>query len=161
MQAYKYVAKRQIGGKPIEAVVYANTAEEALKKINELGYNPESLEKLNIPDRRVYARVNIELPVWFNQFKPGCESEFDIQGRTINISIGGIFFKTDRSFQPGITIELMLELSGNDEDIQCLARVVRCELDEQEKPCKLAVSFLDLSHPERNRLSEFMNKASK
>jgi len=160
MQAYKFVAKRQIGGKPIEAVVYANTAEEALIKIKELGYNPESLEKLNMPDRRVYTRVNIELTVWFNRFKPDHESGFDIQGRTINISAGGIFFKTNRLFQPGITIELMLELSENDEDIQCLARVVRCELDEQEKTCKIAVCFLDLSHPERNRLSEFMNKAS-
>jgi c-di-GMP-binding flagellar brake protein YcgR len=160
MQAYKFVAKRQIGGKPIEAVVYANTAEEALKKIDELGYKPESIEKLDMPDRRVYARFDIQLPVWFNQYKPEHESEFDIQGRTINISAGGIFFKTDRSFQPGITIELMLELSENDEDIQCLARVVRCELDEQEKNYRIAVNFLDISRPERNRLSEFMNKTS-
>ena len=160
MQAYKYVAKRQISGKPIEAVVYANTAQEALKKINDLGYTPESLEKLNMPDRRVYARFNMQLPVWFNRFKPGHDSDFDIEGVTINISAGGIFFKTDRSFQPGITIELMLELSENDEDIQCLARIIRCDLNEQGKNCSIAVCFLDLPHPEQNRLSEFLNKAS-
>ena len=160
MQAYKFVAKRQIGGKPIEAVVYANTAEEALKKIDELGYKPESIEKLDMPDRRVYIRFNMQLPVWFSRFKPGHESDFELKGTTVNISAGGILFKTDRSFQPGITLELMLELSENDEDIQCLARVVRCDLNEQEKTCTIAVCFLDLTHPERNRLSEFISKAS-
>ena len=160
MQAYKYFAKRQINGKPIEAVVYANTAEEALKKIKEMGYSPEGLEKLNMPDRRVYARYDMKLPVWFNRFKPGVESEFDIQGETVNISAGGLLFKTDRSFQPGMTIELMLELSETDEDIQCLARVIRCGLNEEEKSCTIAVCFLDLTHPEQNRLSEFLNKAN-
>lgn len=160
MQAYKYIARRQINGKPIEAVVYANTAQEALKKIDELGYTPESIEKLDMPDRRIFARINMQLPVWFNRFKPGHDSEFDVEGETINISAGGILFKTGRSFQPGITIELMLELSDNDEDIQCLARVIRCDLDEQERTCNIAVSFLDLTHPERNRLSEFLNKAN-
>ena len=159
MQAYKYVAKRQINGKPIEAVIYANTAEEALEKINELGYIPESLEKFDMPDRRVYARVNIQSPVWFNRFKPGHESEFDIQGLTINISAGGILFETDRSFTVGTTIDLTLELPQTQEDIQCLARVVRCDPDDVGKSYNIAVSFLDLPHPERNRLSEFLNKA--
>ncbi|MFH1093896.1 MAG: PilZ domain-containing protein [Candidatus Omnitrophota bacterium] len=160
MQAYKYVARRQINGKPIEAVVYANTAQEALKKINELGYTPESIEKLDMPDKRVHTRFNMQLPLCFSRFKPGHESEFDIKGLTINISAGGILLKTDRSFSPGTTIELMLELSKNDEDIQCLARIVRCELGDEERSCNIAVSFLDLTHPERNRLSEFLNKAN-
>ena len=161
MQAYKYVAKRQINGKLIEAVVYANTEQEALEKINELGYTVESLEKLNMLDRRVYARINIQLAVWFNRFKPGHEGELDIQGRTLNISAGGILFKTDRSFAVGTTIELMLELSETEEDIQCLARLVRCEPEDEGKSYNIAVSFLDLPYPERNRLSEFLNKAGR
>ncbi|MCK4993804.1 MAG: PilZ domain-containing protein [Candidatus Omnitrophica bacterium] len=160
MQAYKYFAKRQINGKPIEAVVYANTAQEALEKINDLGYIPKGLEKLNMLDLRIYARFDMQLPLWFNRFKLGHESEFDIQGKTINISAGGILFKTDRSLQLGITIDLMLELSETDEDIQCLSRVIRCDLNEQEKNCTIAVCFLDLTHSEQNRLNEFLNKTS-
>lgn len=160
MQAYKYVARRQINGKSIEAVVYANTAQEALQKINELGYTPESIEKLNMPDRRVYNRFNMQLPVWFSRFKSGHESEFEIQGMTINISAGGILFKTSKLLQLGVTIELMLELSETEEDIQCLARVVRCDPDEQGTGYSMAVCFLDLPHPDQNRLSVFLNKAN-
>ena len=159
MQTYKYVAKKEISGKSIEAVVYANTAQEALKKINELGYTPESIEKLNMLDRRVYARFNLELPVRYNRFKPGHESNFTETGKTKNISVGGILLKTNKCFVVGVIFEILMELSEDDEDIQCLARIICCEAVEESNCYNIALSFLDLPHPERNRLGEFLHKA--
>ncbi len=159
MQAYKYVAKSQINGKPIEAVIYAHTAREALEKISELGYIAESLEKIDASDRRVYGRVNVQLPVWFNRFNRERESEFDTQALSVNISAGGILLKTEKSFSEGTIIELMLELSEREDAIHCLGRVIRCGLEDEGKFYNIAVTFLDLSYPERNRLSEFLNKA--
>ena len=141
--------------------MYANTEEEALNKIKELGYITESLEKIDISDRRVFLRVNMEMTVWFNRVKSGHESDFDGQGLTVNISAGGILFKTNKSYSVGTTIDLMVELPEGEEDIQCLGRVIRCDSENEGESYDIAVSFLDLPHQERNCLSEFLNRANK
>lgn len=161
MASYKYRARKQITDKIIEAVIYAATREKALNYIEKMGYILESIEEINTPDRRVYARVVLELPIHYSRFKPNSLVHFNQEGITKNISAGGVLFKTKKSFSVGTILEIVLELPQDLEDIQCLARVVRVETIEEGSEYNLAICFLELPNSERKRLNQYIQKITK
>lgn len=160
MGAYKYTARKDSTGKDFEAIIYAKTKEEAIAKIKEAGYTPETVEEINAPDRRIHRRFNIELPLKFNKFNPREDSKFNDEGRTCNISAGGILFKTQKRLSAGVIIELRLELPEGQASIQCLAKILRFSELETEQDYEIAVYFLDLPNSERLRLDQYLKSTN-
>jgi len=156
MGAYKYIARKDSTGKYIEAIIYAKTNEDAIAKIKEAGYTPETIEEINTQDRRIHRRYDVELPVKFNKFNPSNDSKFDKQGQTINISAGGILFKTQKRLSVGTIIELELELPEGRKNIQCLGRILRLNELEEEGNYEIAICFLDLPNSEMLRLDQYL-----
>jgi len=80
---------------------------------------------------------------------------------TKNISAGGLAFVAQNPIPAGTILDLKIELPGDDQPIQCLAKVMRVEGPDPGKAHVVAVCFLDLSASMRARLDKFVLKESK
>ncbi|MBU1086230.1 MAG: PilZ domain-containing protein [Candidatus Omnitrophica bacterium] len=159
MGVYKYQATKNITGVTLESIIYAETPEEALEKIIEMGYSLEKIEEINVPDRRVNERLEISLKVIFSRFKPGQTQLIISEGFTLNISSGGMLFQSERVFNRGIILDVELHLPEGLEDINCLCRVIRSDqINQQENKYNIAVCFLDLPNSERSRINDYITQ---
>jgi len=126
----------------------------------------ERLEKTKDPaDRRIYERLENNIYVRFKIFKPKSEQSADtfepeLVGVTKNISAGGLLFSVSEYFPAGKIIDLKLELPDEEKNIECLAKIIRCNEVVQNKDYELAVCFLDLPNSERRRLSHYINRSN-
>ncbi|MFH1093895.1 MAG: ATPase, T2SS/T4P/T4SS family [Candidatus Omnitrophota bacterium] len=121
-------------------------------------------EKSSQPsDRRIYGRKDDRIYIRFKIFKagkaaPGVDFEPEMVGVTKNISAGGLLFNISEYFTPGKIIEMKLELPDDERNIECLAKIIRCQEVLANKDYEIAVCFLDLPNSERRRLSRYINK---
>lgn len=113
-------------------------------------------------DRRIYERVEEHIYVRFKIFRQkakgqGTEDyEPELIGITKNISAGGALFSTLENLGAGKVIDISIELPDEEKEMQCLARVIRCIENAEEKNYEVAVCFLDLPSSERSRLNRFI-----
>jgi hypothetical protein len=84
--------------------------------------------------KRRFHRVDIELPIrvvdMLIESDGDDDSDMDFLGTIVNISKGGLFFKSKRSFELSSIIKVVIDLSCVDPDlsqIEALAMVVRCD----------------------------------
>ncbi len=120
--------------------------------------------KIPLPsDKRIYGRKDDRIYVRFKVFNAaksasGVDFEPEMVGVTKNISAGGLLFNISEYFAPGKIIEMRLELPDEEKDIECLAKIIRCEEVLANRDYEVAVCFLDLPNSERRRLSRYINK---
>ncbi len=159
MGVYKYQATKSSTGVTIESIIYADTTEEAFKKIIEMGYSPEKIEEINSPDRRVNERLEIGLKMIYSRFKPGQTNTRTREGFTNNISSGGMLFLSEISLDRGQILAIELLLPDDIENIKCLCRVIRSgQINQQENKFNIAVCFLDLPNSERSRINDYITQ---
>jgi len=159
--AYKYSARKGPGDY-IESIVYAESKEQAMEKIVQLGYSQVSIGELVPPssqaDKRVYVRVDSKVSIKYKTFKGKIqepdEDEFEpeLLATTKNISAGGLLFYANDPLGQGEVIKLTLQLPDQN-PIECLAKVVRSNKVFAKSGYDIAVYFLDLPHVERLRLN--------
>jgi len=159
--AYKYSARKGPGDY-IESIVYAESKEQALEKIVQLGYSQVSIGEMlpssSKTDKRVYVRVDSKVAIKYKTFKGKIQEpdeddyEPELLATTKNISAGGLLFYADDSLDAGEVIKLTLELPGQN-PVECLAKVVRSNKVFAKSGYDVAVYFLDLPQVERSRLS--------
>jgi c-di-GMP-binding flagellar brake protein YcgR len=156
MCVYKYRAKKNTGN-IIESIIYADSPEEARKKILEMGYSPEEVDPITMPDRRVYERLDAQLLLRYSIFKRGKPAAAgQKQGLTRNISAGGVLLHCAERLPAGAIIDLCVEVPA-EENIRCLTRIIRTEpVPLSENMYESAGSFLDLSLTERARLNRYI-----
>ncbi len=154
MTSYKYVAKKHTGD-TIESIIYAASIEEARKKIEEMGFVPELVEEITAPDRRMYERLAVEIPVWFGPFKPGRPvNVFPVQAQTRNVSAGGMLIEARNPVNSGVVLCVRFALPPQSQ-IECLARVVRSH-PLPDEGYQIAVSFVTITNDERNALNHYI-----
>ena len=153
---YKYRAQKTFDKKIVEAVIDAKTEEEAKKKVQELGLEIISIEKLDHPDRRRHERFNIELELSYLIVKGEGKHGVEINGRTINISAGGLLFTTAENLRPGSIIDVIVEV----EDtlvVEAMVRILRANVNEQGQ-FVIAACFVDLPVKVQVELDQFVMK---
>jgi len=136
-------------------------AAEVVQKVEQSDINQK--ERVPLPsDRRIYGRKDDRVYIRFKLFKAtkgaaGVKFEPEMVGVTKNISAGGLLFNISEYFAPGKIIEMKLELPDDARNIECLAKIIRCEEILANKDYEIAVCFLDLPNVERRRLSRYIN----
>ncbi len=121
-------------------------------------------EKSPLPsDKRIYGRMDDRIYIRFKIFKAaqntsGVNFEPEMVGVTKNISAGGLLFNISEYFASGKIIEMKLELPDEARNVECLAKIIRCNEVIANKDYEVAVCFLDLPNSERRRLSRYINK---
>ena len=89
--------------------------------------------------KRKFHRVDVELPIrvvdTLIETEGGEDDDIDFIGTIVNISKGGLFFKSRRSFELSSIIKVVIDLSCVDPElsqIEALAMVVRCDPVEND-----------------------------
>ena len=84
--------------------------------------------------KRKFHRVDVELPIHvvdtLIESEAGDDGDIDLLGTIVNISRGGLFFRSRRSFELSSIIKVVIDLSCVDPElsrIEALAMVVRCD----------------------------------
>lgn len=105
--------------------------------------------------RRRWVRLPVNLPVKF-QLEHSIEAEI-YEGRTIDISGGGMQYRSETALEPGTMIHLCLDLPHR-EPICCKAKVLRFEEGSEFKgqEAKIVVEFFDISEGQRDRIMNYI-----
>ncbi len=133
----------------------------------------EETEPLNFPpvsarDQRAYPRADIPIKVNFIKInykifgkkkeKPSPDRLTEYSGTAENISAGGLLMSVDKLLDVGEILDLKFEPETAGRRVQCLARVVRMEEDEEKREAyKAGLIFLDLTSADRAYLENFVS----
>ncbi len=165
---------RQDGWQKIFAGI--TTPEEVMRVTSSEGYTVSEREELSLThqlgakaktpiERRVYRRLDSRSNLRYKVFesreqllKRGYTPEH--LSATKNISAGGVLFFSSRPLPIGAILELAIELPGERETIECLARVVRVKEVEVDKSYDVAACFLDITSAQRARLDKYIESRS-
>ncbi len=79
---------------------------------------------------------------------------------TKNISAGGLLFIAHERLPAGAILEVKVELPGDEEAVECLAKVLRHQELGDKRLWETAVCFLDLSTAMRSRLEKYIERES-
>ena len=110
----------------------------------------------NSNDRRKDPRASTSFRVQFETF------DQLVMAYTKNISKGGMFIKTDHLLPVNAVVRLVFALPGGNEEVSCIARVVRTISPPPEQPGKkrgIAVEFMDVSQESLARIEAYIAEA--
>lgn len=94
-------------------------------------------------------------------FKMSHESVLSLrQDEVVNLSMGGLFFKTDRPLPNGTTLYMNLHIEESESPIKLVGSVAWSRLNANEEgPAGVGVTFVSLSPEERARLAKYLGEA--
>jgi len=121
----------------------------------------ESVSQKDLADSRIYPRRDLRLNLRFRVIKSTIDllkNELNIEQFSVtkNISCGGLLFVFNQAIPVSSILEIKLEIPGDPQPIECLARVTRIEETEENKVYEVAACFLDLTSQQRARLEKFL-----
>ena len=105
--------------------------------------------------KRKSPRIKVSLPfsfIIFEAVKPEIIGDELVKGRTRDVSVNGLSFKTDLSLELGDQLQLTLQIPSK--PVNAIGWVVRCEPDEGES--LVAVEFLQPEEQEQKQLLKFL-----
>jgi hypothetical protein len=104
-------------------------------------------------EKRKQARFTINQMIEISVSK-----EKHIISQGLNISEGGIFFKTDQELDPTARLFIMITLSGDDEEktFHCEGSVVRCE--KKGKEYVAAMQFGDICMDDKGWIKKHLKE---
>lgn len=107
-------------------------------------------------DKRKHIRFTINQMIKISAFK-----EEIITSQGINISEGGILFKTPLELEPQSRLFLLISLSGGDEEktFTCEGSVVRC--DKKGKSYEAAMEFGDICKDNKDWIKKHLKELNK
>jgi type II secretory ATPase GspE/PulE/Tfp pilus assembly ATPase PilB-like protein len=135
------------------------------KNISDTFNNEDPLEFIN---RRAYSRVKAELPIKYRTINLDREDlknepedgEF-LKAVSDDVSANGVCFTIAAEVLPGTALDLRIRLPGQNEDIQCISRVVRVlkTLDSMGPSAnfiyQVGATFLAINSTDRLKLEKF------
>lgn len=134
---------------PQKITVRFRLVEKAEGEILKLSYEEKDVEYDTVFSQGLFRDVSGE--------EVSKELYNDVFTTTLNISAGGLAFASRYSIPVGSILELKIYLPGDEQEIQCLARVVRVEKD-LPKFFYMAVCYLDMSGVDRSRINDFVKR---
>lgn len=111
---------------------------------------------LRIPQR-------IDVRIWIEMQVEGYRGSEKLYGQSENISIGGIYVKSENEFPPGSLINLSFTLPDQEEKLNIGSRLLRVEKlppAEGKTVFGLAFQFINLLANERRQISDFIRKTN-
>lgn len=111
-------------------------------------------DKIKQIQRRQWVRLPVRLPICFQSEQPDAPV---YKGETIDISGGGALFKSDRAFERGQMLNIVLELPDR-EPVCCKSTVLRVvkEYKAKEEYCKIVVEYDDINDGQRDRIMNYI-----
>lgn len=106
-------------------------------------------------EKRKYKRVNCD-------FKVSISNKLDsntVRSKDGNISESGLFFKSNKRFEPMVMYDLVLKfpfLPAEKNCIICRAIVIWCEKEEQSDEYMTGFCFSEISRKDRKNIREFI-----
>jgi Tfp pilus assembly protein PilZ len=117
-------------------------------------------------DRRIYERFNQATKLYFElnnteqteEISRSVEKDTRFEGKTIDISVGGMFFRGSLDLKKDQVIELEIRFEDLKKTIQTLGKVVRSiEVPNSNKSLfHTAVFFLNISNADKNWLNRYI-----
>ena len=115
----------------------------------------ESLESLDLQERRVYPRLKKRINLKYKVVKPEGEASREEKfSLSKDISAGGLAFFISEELKPGTIIEIEIDLADGRPPIRCLSKVVWSK-NVGSGEYEVGVCFLDLTSGERARLKRY------
>jgi c-di-GMP-binding flagellar brake protein YcgR len=116
---------------------------------------------------RRHPRIDVELPIKVvdTLIEPveGADPDLDLVGTIINISRGGLYFRSNRTFEPSSIVKVLIDMVKIDKEldqIEAVAMVVRCdEIDSGIFGIGLMFSSIYNEHKQTLDLFVFRNLA--
>lgn len=118
-------------------------------------------------ERRKYTRVSVMLHLIFRMVDIKAASEhsvelnqedWDGEGKALNLSAGGIAFKTSTHLYPGDLLDLKIKLNEREPAIECIGKVLRVRSQSDPTGAEIfniAVLFLAIHSADRTRIESF------
>jgi len=113
-------------------------------------------------DKRIYPRISSKVNLRYKIIKTpegklisSFEEKFNL---TNNISAGGLAFPSSEYLNPGIILQLKIELPDGNPPIESLAKVVWTKEISSRERYEVGVCFLDLTGSERTRLAKYVEE---
>lgn len=113
---------------------------------------------------RKFQRIDVELPIMvvdtLVESGPDGDPELDIVGNIVNISRGGLFFKSNRPFEVSSIVKVVINMKGTDlsvSEVEALAMVMRCE-DSGASEWGVGLMFSTIYDDQQKSLDTFIFK---
>jgi len=111
--------------------------------------------------RRVYSRINKKINLSYKLYKSREELlkggfQPDQLSVSKNVSAGGLLIVSASTMPIGAILDLKIELVGENEPIECLAKIVRVEEIQEDKEYEIAICFLDITSAQRAKLNRYV-----
>jgi len=112
--------------------------------------------------RRIYVRVEVDCLVRYSRLN--AKGDADVKTvNAVNISEGGLLFKTYEELPISSTLKLSINLVLGREPVQTYAKIVHCSrgnyIDSETAFYRTGVSFMDLTEVDRNTIKAFVQDA--
>lgn len=138
----------------------------------------EKLEKMEINpyvERRAYERVTINIPLTYRiidmakddlEKNVGDQDAVFFNAITDDISANGLSFSMRTEHQPGETVDVRITLPGQEEEIQCVGRIMRViKTVDRKLPTggfvyQLGITFLAINSTDRSKIEKFCKSQS-
>lgn len=115
--------------------------------------------------RRKYFRLEVEIPIrvieTLIESSGDDTNAIDFVGKILNISRGGLYFKSEKPIEVSSIIKVMIDLKGVDSDfngIEALAMVIRTDKEGDDEGFGVGIMFSSLYGPQRELLDLFILK---
>lgn len=105
-----------------------------------------------IIDKRRYTRIKKEVELLVERVNLG-SSDYT---RSKNISASGVLFEHDRQFSINMIVKVRFLLPKTFDFFESFARVVRVELNPDDKTYEIGVEFIGLTDEEKDKLKYFI-----
>lgn len=142
----------------VEGTIEAQTEEEAIERIKQMGYSPVEV----FSERRAYPRLDSSVNVRYKLIGDKEElKEKDMHleklSITMNISGGGIALTVPEELSVSSIIDLEIDLPDGKDLIRCLGKVAWTKKLAQSF-YEVGLCFLDITGEERTRIGLYVTK---
>ena len=110
-------------------------------------------------DKRHYKRFEKVMPVAYRLANPqGGESPGKGKlAQALNVSTGGLLLQVKELLHEQSLLDVAFDLSGKDQPIKRLGRVVRCEPSKEAGSYEAGIMFLAMTAEERSQIEGYLN----
>ncbi|MCF7870167.1 MAG: PilZ domain-containing protein [Candidatus Omnitrophica bacterium] len=113
------------------------------------------MEKYNGPERRKHPRINANFIVSYRIIEP--PSDFDLS-QTKDVSQGGLFLTTNRSFNPGTLLAMTVRFPFIPEKLKLTGQVVNSQERVKDLLYETHIKFKDSDEEFLKKIGNFIKK---
>jgi len=117
-----------------------------------------TLMEKNIGERRKYIRVKSNFNIKIDIDAKKIRNFFSKVGKSIDISGSGVLFRYDKLVELGTIIKLTFLMPNSFDFFEGKAKVVRTEINPDNKTYDIGIVFIDLNEDDKDTLNYCVTK---